>query len=139
MAGNYTFTMIKPSTVKNGHEGKILSIIQDAGFRITAMKKIQMTLQQASLFYEVHQGKPFYPDLVEYMASGPVVAAVLEKPDAVESFRSLIGATDPSKAEKGTIRQVFGTSVRTNAIHGSDNDEHAAVERSFFFSGIEYY
>ena len=139
MAGNRTFTMIKPSTVKNGLEGKILSRIQEAGFRIVALKKTQMTKNQAGVFYEVHKERPFYQDLVKFMSSGPVVAAILEKPNAVEAFRILIGATDPSKAESGTIRQLYGISVSENAIHGSDSDENALIESAFFFAGRDHY
>ncbi len=137
MIGNRTFMMIKPSAVKDGFEGKILSKIQEAGFRLVALKKTQLTKIQAGVFYEVHKERPFYSDLVEFMSSGPIVAAILEKPNAVQEFRQLIGATDPSKADPGTIRQLYGISVSENAVHGSDSDENAAIESSFFFSGKE--
>jgi nucleoside-diphosphate kinase len=137
MTGNRTFTMIKPSTVKNGLEGKILSHIQEAGFRIIALKKTQLTKAQAGAFYEIHKERPFYPELVEFMSSGPIVAAILEKPNAVDAFRNLIGATDPSKAATGTIRQLYGISMSENAVHGSDSDENAAIEGTFFFAGRE--
>ena len=137
MAANQTFMMIKPSAVKNSLEGKILSQIQETGFRIVALQKTQLTKTQAGVFYEVHKERPFYQDLVNFMSSGPIVAAILEKSNAVEEFRDLIGATDPSKAKPGTIRQLFGISVQENAVHGSDSDENARIESSFFFSGRE--
>jgi nucleoside-diphosphate kinase len=137
MTGNRTFMMIKPSTVKQGVEAKILSIIQDAGFRIVALKKTGLNNIQAGMFYEVHKERPFYKDLVEFMSSGPIIAAILEKENAVESFRKLIGATDPAKAETGTIRKLYGISLSENAVHGSDSDENAAIEGSFFFSAME--
>jgi nucleoside-diphosphate kinase len=137
MAGNRTFMMVKPSTVKQSHEGRILSMIQEAGFRIVSVKKVILTKTQAGIFYEVHKERPFYPELVEFMSSGPIIAAILEKPNAVEEFRKLIGATDPAKAEPGTIRKLFGISLGENAVHGSDSDENAAIEGSFFFSGLE--
>jgi nucleoside-diphosphate kinase len=137
MAGTITFTMIKPSTVNRGLEGKILAQIQEAGFRIIALKKTQLTNIQAGTFYEVHKERPFYPELVNFMCSGPIIAAVLEKTNAVDDFRKLIGATDPAKADKGTIRQLYGISVSENAVHGSDSDENAAIEGAFFFSGLE--
>ncbi len=139
MAGKRTFTMIKPSTVKGRLEGKILSHIQESGFHIVALKKTQLSKEQAGKFYEVHKERPFYADLVEFMSSGPIVAAILEKPNAVEEFRTLIGATDPAKAEPGTIRKLYGISMSENAVHGSDSDENAAIEGSFFFSGTEQF
>jgi nucleoside-diphosphate kinase len=137
MTGNCTFMMIKPSTVKQGVEAKILSIIQEAGFRIVALKKTGLSREQAGMFYEVHKERPFYQDLVEFMSSGPIIAAILEKQNAVESFRKLIGATDPAKADPGTIRKLYGISLSENAVHGSDSDENAAIESSFFFSGMD--
>jgi nucleoside-diphosphate kinase len=137
MSGNITFTMIKPSTVSSGYTGAIISEFTEGGFRIAAMKKHQLTRRQAELFYEVHRDRPFYNDLVEFMISGPVVAAILEKENAVVDFRTFIGATDPAKAEVGTIRQLYGISLQENAVHGSDSDENAARECSFFFSELE--
>jgi len=134
---NKTFTMIKPDAVANGHIGAILDQIIKGGFKITAMKYTWLTEQKAGQFYEVHKARPFYAELVEFMSSGPIVAAILEKDNAVEDFRKLIGATDPSKADKGTIRNLFAQSISANAIHGSDSDENAAIEGSFFFSGLE--
>jgi nucleoside-diphosphate kinase len=139
MKSNRTFMMIKPSTVKAGLEGKILSMIQEAGFRIVSVKKVHITESMAGIFYGVHKGKPFYDDLVAFMSSGPVIAAILEKDNAIEEFRTLIGATDPSKAQAGTIRKLYGMSVRENAVHGSDSDENAAIESAFFFSGLEQF
>ena len=139
MTGNLTFMMIKPSAVKSSLEGKILAKIQESGFRIVALKKTQLTEKQSGVFYKVHKERPFYQDLVEFMSSGPVVAAILEKPNAIEEFRNLIGATDPSKAKSGTIRQLYGISVTENAIHGSDSDENAIIESSFFFSRREQF
>jgi nucleoside-diphosphate kinase len=137
MTGNLTFTMIKPSAVSSGYSGPIIAKFTEGGFRIVAMKKHQLTRRQAESFYEVHKERPFYADLVEFMISGPVVAAILEKENAVESFRNFIGATDPAKAAQGTIRQLYGTSLSENAVHGSDSDENAARECSFFFSELE--
>ena len=134
-----TFTMIKPSTVAEGFTGAILAMIQKAGFRIVAMKITQMTPQQAGLFYEIHKERAFYPDLVTYMSSGPIVAAILEKDNAVEDFRTLIGATDPAKAASGTIRKLYAKNVQENAIHGSDSNENAVIEGNFFFSGLEQF
>ena len=139
MSGNVTFTMIKPSAVKSGYIGPILTRFTEAGFRIAALKMHRMTRREAELFYEVHTGKPFYPNLVEFMISGPMVAAILEKENAVEEFRLLIGTTDPAKAAPGTIRRLFGVTVTENAVHGSDSDENAAKECSFFFSDEEKY
>lgn len=137
MSNNKTFTMIKPDAVANGHIGAILDQIIKAGFKINAMKYIALTEQTAGKFYEVHKERPFYGELVGFMSSGPIVAAILEKDNAVEDFRKLIGATDPSKAEKGTIRQLFAESIGANAVHGSDSSENAEIEGSFFFSALE--
>jgi len=137
MSNNKTFTMIKPDAVANGHTGAILDQIIKAGFKINAMKYIALTGQTAGKFYEVHKERPFYGELVDFMTSGPIVAAILEKDNAVEDFRKLIGATDPSKAEAGTIRQLFAESIGANAIHGSDSDENAKIEGAFFFSALE--
>lgn len=137
MATNQTFTMIKPDAVRNGHMGKILNHITEAGFTIKAMKYTRLTPETAGRFYEVHKERPFYKDLVDFMSSGPIVAAILEKDNAVEDFRKLIGATDPQKAEAGTIRNLYAKSIDANAIHGSDSDENAQIEGNFFFSGLE--
>ncbi|CAM3775836.1 nucleoside-diphosphate kinase [Mucilaginibacter galii] len=137
MENNKTFTMIKPDAVRNGHIGGILDQILKGGFKISAMKYTYLTPEKAGEFYEVHKERPFYKDLVGFMSSGPIVAAILEKDNAVADFRTLIGATDPSKAEVGTIRQLFAESIEANAVHGSDSDENAAIEGSFFFSAFE--
>jgi nucleoside-diphosphate kinase len=137
VATNRTFTMIKPDAVNNGHIGAILDKIITSGFKIIAMKYTRLTPETAGTFYEVHKDRPFYKDLVSYMSAGPIVAAILEKDNAVEDFRTLIGATDPSKAAPGTIRNLFAKSIDANAIHGSDSDENAKSEGSFFFSGLE--
>jgi nucleoside-diphosphate kinase len=129
--------MIKPDAVANNHIGPILAKINEAGFRILAMKYTRLTPEQAGNFYSVHKERPFYKDLVSYMSSGPIVAAILEKSNAVEDFRTLIGATDPAKAAPGTIRNLFAKSIEANAVHGSDSDENAAIEGSFFFSETE--
>ncbi|MFM8433404.1 MAG: nucleoside-diphosphate kinase [Bacteroidota bacterium] len=134
---NRTFTMIKPDAVANNHIGPILAKINEAGFRIIAMKYTRLTPELAGKFYAVHKERSFYNDLVNYMSSGPIVAAILEKDNAVESFRKLIGATDPSKAEPGTIRNLFAKSIEANAIHGSDSDDNATIEGNFFFSMME--
>jgi len=139
MVTNRTFTMIKPDAVNNGYIGAILNDIIAAGFKIVAMKYTHLTAQTAGAFYEVHKERPFYADLVRFMSSGPIVAAILEKDNAVEDFRKLIGATDPSKAEAGTIRNKFAKSIEANAVHGSDSDENASIEGSFFFSALEKY
>lgn len=128
-----TFTIIKPDAVAAGNSGKIFSMIEADGFRIVARKELHLTREQAQKFYAVHEGKPFYEPLVEFMTSGPVVVAVLEKPDAVVSLRRLAGATDPASAEAGTIRRMYGESVRHNAIHASDSDENALAETLQFF------
>jgi nucleoside-diphosphate kinase len=137
MNGRLTFTMIKPSAFEAGYTGSILSMIEKAGFRIKSLKKVRLTTSQAGDFYEMHRGKPFYEGLVGFMSSGPIVAAVLEKENAVEDFRLLIGATDPAKAEPGTIRKLYGKNMGENAVHGSDSDESAAREAAFFFSSLE--
>jgi nucleoside-diphosphate kinase len=137
MATNRTFTMIKPEAVENGHIGAILERINAAGFRIVSMKKTQLSAESAGVFYEVHKERPFYGELVDYMSSGPIVAAILEKDNAVADFRTLIGATDPSEAAEGTIRKEFAESKAKNAAHGSDSDDNAAIEGDFFFSAEE--
>ncbi len=139
MATNRTFTMIKPDAVGNGHIGAILNDIIKAGFRIVGMKYTHLNGDTAGAFYEVHKEGPFYNDLVSFMSSGPIVAAILEKENAVEDFRKLIGATDPSKAEEGTIRNKYADSIEANAVHGSDSDENAQIEGSFFFSQMEQF
>ncbi len=133
MNGDYTFTMIKPKAVSKGYIGPILNMIQEAGFGISAMKMLQLSRSEAEMFYEVHKERPFYQSLVEFMTSGPIVAAVVRKENAVEDYRKLIGATDPSKAEEGTIRKLYAESIEANAVHGSDSDENAAIEAGFFF------
>ncbi len=137
MNENKTFTMIKPDAVANGHTGAILDQIIKGGFKIVAMKYLALTGEKAGQFYEIHKERPFYGELVGFMSSGPIVAAILEKDNAVEDFRKLIGATDPAKAEKGTIRNLFAQSIGANAIHGSDSAENAKIEGSFFFSDLE--
>ena len=137
MATNRTFTMIKPEAVANGHIGAILERINAAGFRIVSMKKTELTSELAGAFYAVHKERPFYGELVSYMSSGPIVAAILEKDNAVSDFRALIGATDPSEAADGTIRKEFAESKAKNAVHGSDSDENAEIEGAFFFSKFE--
>jgi nucleoside-diphosphate kinase len=129
--------MIKPDAVAAGNSGAILKMIEEAGFSIVAMKKTRLSAELAGEFYGVHKERPFYKDLVSYMSSGAIIAAILEKDNAVADFRTLIGATDPQKAEAGTIRALFATSIEANAIHGSDSDENAALEGSFFFSAFE--
>lgn len=134
---NRTFTMIKPDATRKGDTGAILDQIIKAGFAVKAMKWTRLTKEQAGLFYEVHKERPFYGELVDFMSSGPIVAAILEKDDAVAAFRKLIGATNPAQAEEGTIRKKFAASVGENAVHGSDSDENAEIEGSFFFSKLE--
>ena len=136
-AGNLTFAIIKPDAVGAGYTGKIIDRIISGGFRIRAMKMIHQTRRQAEGFYEVHRGKPFYEGLTEFMSSGPCVVMALEKDGAVKAWRDLMGATDPAKADAGTIRKEFGGSVGENATHGSDSDENAAIEISYFFSQLE--
>jgi len=135
--GNRTFTMIKPDAFSKGHTGAIIDKIIKDGFRIVAMKLTKLSAEKAGEFYAVHKARPFYGELVEFMSSGPIVAAILEKENAVADFRKLIGATDPAKADEGTIRKLFAASVGENAIHGSDSDENAEIEGSFFFSALE--
>jgi len=139
MAGNRTFTMIKPDAVENGHIGAILEQITASGFRIVAMKLTQMTTRDAEEFYSVHKERPFFGELVEFMTRGPIVAAVLEKDNAVEDFRTLIGATNPEEAAEGTIRKKYATSIGENAVHGSDSDENAEIEAAFHFAGREQF
>lgn len=139
MKGNRTFTMIKPDAVKAGHIGAILHKMNEAGFRIVAMKYTKLSAEMAGKFYAVHKERPFYRELVEFMSSGPIVAAILEKDNAVEDFRKLIGATDPAKAEPGTIRALFAKSMGENAVHGADSDENALIEGSFHFAQTEMF
>lgn len=134
---NLTFTMVKPEAVEAGNTGAILNKIENAGFRVVAMKKVLLSKERASEFYAVHSERPFYGELVEYMSSGPIIAAILEKDNAVLDFRKLIGATDPSDAAEGTIRAVFAESKAKNAVHGSDSDENALIEADFHFSKEE--
>ena len=137
MAGNRTFTMIKPDATGAGHTGKIIDKIIEAGFSIKAMKWAQLSTSQAQEFYAVHSERPFYGELVEYMTSAPIVAAILEKDNAVEDFRTLIGATNPVEAAEGTIRKMFATSIAANAVHGSDSDDNAKIEGEFHFASTE--
>jgi nucleoside-diphosphate kinase len=137
MATNRTFTMIKPDAVANGHAGKILDHIIQAGFKVVALKYTRLSEAMAGDFYGIHRERPFFNDLVSFMTSGPIYAAILEKDNAVEDFRKLIGATDPQKADAGTIRNLYAKSIDANAIHGSDSDENAAIEGNFFFSSFE--
>lgn len=137
MATNRTFTMIKPDAVAAGHIGGILDQIIKSGFKLVAMKYTALSPEKAGQFYEIHKERPFYGELCEFMSSGPIVAAILEKDNAIEDFRKLIGATDPKKAEVGTIRQKFAESISANAIHGSDSDDNAKIEGDFFFSAFE--
>ena len=137
MASNKTFTMLKPDSVEKGNIGSILEKITASGFKICAMKLTQMTTQDAEQFYAIHKERPFFNDLVSYMTRGPIVAAILEKENAVEDFRALIGATIPADAAEGTIRKMFATSISENAVHGSDSDQNAAIEGAFHFSGRE--
>ena len=139
MSGKRTFTMLKPDAIESGNIGNILQMITDAGFKIVAMKYTQLTTQQAQDFYAVHSERPFYGELVEYMTSGPIVAAVLEKDNAVADFRTLIGATDPAQADEGTIRKRYAESKAKNAVHGSDSDENAEIESKFHFSNNEIF
>ncbi len=137
MAGNRTFTMIKPDAVRAGNIGNILQMINTAGFRLVALKLTQLSTEKAGQFYAVHAGRPFYGELVDFMSSGPIVAAILEKENAVEDFRTLIGATNPANAAPGTIRAMYAANVGENAVHGSDSDENAAIEGAFHFAGVE--
>ncbi len=139
MSGNRTFTMIKPDAVEASNTGNILAMIEKAGFRIVAMKKTLLSKEQAESFYGIHKERPFFNDLVAYMTSGPIFPAILEKDNAVEDFRKLIGATNPEEAAEGTVRKLYATSIEANAIHGSDSDENATIEGDFFFSTEERY
>jgi len=139
MNGNKTLTMIKPVAFNKNYTGEILANIIKAGFRISAMKMTKLTREQAQQFYAVHKDRPFFNDLVEFMTSGPIIAAILEKENAVEEYRKIIGATNPENAAEGTIRALFGTSLQANAVHGSDSDENAEIESNFFFTGLERY
>lgn len=139
MAGNRTFTMIKPDATEAGNIGNILQMIESAGFKIRAMRYTRLNQSEAETFYAVHSERPFYGELVEYMTSGPIVAAILEKDNAVADFRALIGATDPAEAAEGTIRSKYAESKAKNAVHGSDSDENAEIECNFHFSGREVY
>lgn len=136
---NRTFTMIKPDAMQNGHAGAILDRIIREGFRIVSLKLTRLSPEKAGEFYAIHRERPFFGELVGFMSSGPIIAAILEKEDAVASFRTLIGATDPAKAAEGTIRRLYAASVGENAVHGSDSDENALIEGSFFFSGLEQF
>lgn len=134
MAGNITFTIIKPDAVKSGYIGEILAAMNQGGFSTAGVKMLQLNVSEAEAFYGVHKERPFFHSLVEFMTSGPIVVAVLRKDNAVDDFRKLIGATDPSKAADGTIRKRFAHSLQENAVHGSDSDENAAIESAFFFA-----
>jgi len=137
MDTDFTFSIIKPNSVRTGKTGPILAMMNEAGFEIAAMRLVKMSVQQAETFYSIHRERPFFKDLVEFMTSGPVVVMILKHDNAVEAFRKLIGATDPKKAEPGTIRERFAVSVQMNAVHGSDSVENAIIESNYFFSGVE--
>jgi nucleoside-diphosphate kinase len=137
MAGKITFTMIKPSAVKKNYSGAILDKIIAGGFRVKAMKMTHFSREQAEQFYGIHRERPFFGELVEYMTSGPIIAAILEKDNAVEDYRKYIGATNPANAAEGTIRKMYGEDVQANAVHGSDSDENAEIEAAYFFSTFE--
>ena len=139
MKNNLTFTMIKPDAMENGYAGEILSMILKSGFRISALKLIHLTNHQAETFYNIHRKKPFFEELVTFMTRSPIIVAVLKKNNAVEDFRKLIGSTNPEDAEKGTVRKLFATSMGENAIHGSDSEDNAHIESSFFFNKNEMY
>ena len=139
MTNNRTFTMLKPDSIEKGNIGPILEKITASGFRIVAMKLTQLTIPDAQAFYAVHKDRPFFEDLVHYMTSGPIVAAILQKDNAVEDFRALIGATNPAEAAEGTIRKMFAESISQNAVHGSDSDENASIESAFHFSAREMF
>lgn len=139
MTTNRTFTMIKPDAVASGHIGNILAMITNAGFKIVALKLTQLTIADAKAFYGVHAARPFYGELVDFMSSGPIVSAILEKENAVSDFRTLIGATNPAEAAEGTIRKAYAKSIGENAVHGSDSDENAAIEAAFHFAGREQF
>ncbi len=136
---NRTFTMIKPDATSKGHTGTILKMINEAGFRIVAMKMTYLSAQKAGEFYAVHKERPFYGELVQFMSSGPITAAILEKDNAVEDFRKLIGSTNPAEAAEGTIRKLYAASIGENAVHGSDSNENAVIEGDFFFSKLEQF
>lgn len=137
MTGTKTFTMIKPTAVAQGHAGKILDRIMEEGYQIVALKMVHLCRREAEIFYSVHKDRPFFGELTQYMSSGPIVAAILQKENAVESYRTLIGSTNPADAAAGTIRKLYGTDLGRNAVHGSDSDENAEIECNFFFSGME--
>ncbi|MHC1707632.1 MAG: nucleoside-diphosphate kinase [Bacteroidales bacterium] len=137
MKGNITLTMIKPDAMQKGYMGKIIDKFIEGEFTIVALKMVQLNHEQAEKFYLIHKDRPFYNDLVNFMSSGPITAAILQKENAVEAFRAFIGATDPAKAEEGSIRKLFGSSIQYNAVHGSDSDENAWIESSFFFNQLE--
>lgn len=137
MAGNITLTIIKPGAFRKGYTGPILNMINEAGFRIIAMKLTKLSVKQVEEFYAIHRSKPFFESLVDFMSSGPIIAAILEKNNAVEEYRQLIGATNPEKAEEGTIRNKYAESLQMNAVHGSDSDENAILESDFFFAKSE--
>ncbi len=139
MSNNLTFTMIKPGAVKNGHIGNILAKINEGGFKIVALKYTKLSAEKAGEFYAVHKERPFYGELVEFMSSGPIVAAVLQKENAVEDFRKLIGATNPADADAGTIRALYATSIGENAVHGSDSDDNANIEANFHFASTDMF
>ncbi len=137
MAGTITFTMIKPKAFKDNHAGAILHMVSEANFKIKAIKVTRLSEEQAGAFYAIHKDKPFYQSLIKFMSSGPIIAAILEKENAVEAYRALIGATNPINAVKGTIRKMYATSLQENAVHGADSDENANIEADFFFSKME--
>lgn len=139
MAGKLTFTMIKPNCTLAYKTGAILKMINDDGFKIKAMKMLKLTTEKAEGFYAIHKGKPFFDNLIAFMTSGPIVAILLEKEDAVESFRTLIGSTDPTEAKEGTIRKLYAETVTRNAVHGSDSDENALIEARYFFSDLDVF
>jgi nucleoside-diphosphate kinase len=139
MDNDFTFSIIKPNAMRTGKAGPILSMINEGGFEISALRMVKMTKKQAEAFYDIHRGKPFFNDLVDFMTSGPVIVMILKHNNAVEEFRKLIGATDPARAEAGTIRKIFAVSVQMNAIHGSDSPENAAREANFFFAEVDRY
>ena len=139
MSGNITFTMIKPKAVADGNMGNIIAKIIEGGFNVKALKFTRLTKNDARKFYAVHKERPFYNDLVQFMSSGPIIAAILEKDNAVEAYRNYIGATNPADAVEGTIRKLYGTSIEANAVHGSDSDENALIESNFYFSEREIF
>ena len=139
MAGNITLTMIKPDAVADGHSGKIIDLIIQSGYKIQALKLSRLSKEKAEEFYAIHKERGFFNDLIKFMTEGPIIAAILEKDNAVEDFRKLIGATNPANAAEGTIRKLYAKDIERNAVHGSDSDENAAIEASFHFSGLERY